>query len=255
MAPETRRTIELTDPRALRGIAHPLRLALIGLLRREGPLTATQAAELLEISDALASFHLRQLAKYGLVEEAGGGRGRERPWRATALFTQWPGSTSTPEMAAATELLETLIAGRYFELLTAWIHHKPNEPAEWQDAAHFGDNIILATAEELSELDRKIDELLEPFVHRLEHRGARPPGARQITLLRLAFPYLGPSPSASTEPNPPPAGNAAAETVASPTPRARRARSAGTKRGSGPAPASGSASRRALGPKDGRTTQ
>src|SRR5262245_2459399 len=96
MPTKTRRTVELTDPRALRGIAHPLRLTLIGLLRREGPLTATQAAELLEVSDALASFHLRQLAKYGLVEEAGGGRGRERPWRATALFTELPGSTSTP---------------------------------------------------------------------------------------------------------------------------------------------------------------
>ncbi len=238
MPPETRRTIELTDPRALRGIAHPLRLALIGLLRREGPLTATQAAELLEVSDALASFHLRQLAKYGLVEEAGGGRGRERPWRATALFTQWPGSASTPEMAAATELLETLIAARYLELLMAWIHHKPNEPARWQDAAHFGDNIIYATAEELSELDREIDSLLEPFVPRLEDPGARPPGARQITLLRLAFPYMGPTRSESTESTPPSPGNSAAAPADSPTPRPGRSRSAKGKRGSKPAPTS-----------------
>jgi hypothetical protein len=203
---ETRRSIELTDPRALRGIAHPLRLALVGLLRREGPLTATQAAELLEVSDALCSFHLRQLAKYGLVEEAGGGRGRERPWRATALFTVWPGSTSTPEMAAASELLETLIATRYFELLTAWIHRKPNEPSDWQDAAEFGDNILWVTAEELAELDRKIDSLLEPFVHRLQDRDARPVGARQVTMLRLAFPYSGPTRAEQTSSTPPGSG-------------------------------------------------
>lgn|SRR5262245_41982974 len=222
MPTKTRRTVELTDPRALRGIAHPLRLTLIGLLRREGPLTATQAAELLEVSDALASFHLRQLAKYGLVEEAGGGRGRERPWRATALFTELPGSTSTPEMAAATELLETLIAGRYFELLMAWIHHKPNEPEQWQEAAHFGDNILYVTAEELSELDRKIDELLEPFLPRLEDRAARPPGARPVTLLRLAFPYMGPTRSESTEPTPSAAADSAARPLESRrTPRSR----------------------------------
>src|SRR5436305_8556002 len=69
----------LTDPRALRAMAHPIRLSLIGVLRREGPLTATQAGELIGESSASCSFHLRQLAKYGLVEEAGGGRGRERP--------------------------------------------------------------------------------------------------------------------------------------------------------------------------------
>ncbi|HYZ52738.1 MAG TPA: helix-turn-helix domain-containing protein [Streptosporangiaceae bacterium] len=73
-----RRTVTwLTDPRALRALAHPIRVSLVGLLRREGPLTATQAGAMLGESPASCSFHLRQLAKYGLVEEAGGGRGRE----------------------------------------------------------------------------------------------------------------------------------------------------------------------------------
>jgi predicted transcriptional regulator len=81
MPDETRRTVKrLTDPRALRALAHPLRISLVGLLRREGPLTATRAGGLLGESSASCSFHLRQLAKYGLVEEAGGGKGRERPW-------------------------------------------------------------------------------------------------------------------------------------------------------------------------------
>jgi predicted transcriptional regulator len=72
----------ITDPKALRALAHPIRMSLIGLLRTEGPLTATKAAELLGESSATTSFHLRQLAKYGMAEEAAGGNGRERPWQA-----------------------------------------------------------------------------------------------------------------------------------------------------------------------------
>src|SRR5207244_3338301 len=74
-----RTVTRLTDPRALRAYAHPVRMALMGLLRTEGPLTATRAAELLGESSGTCSFHLRQLARYGLVEEAGGGTGREKP--------------------------------------------------------------------------------------------------------------------------------------------------------------------------------
>src|SRR3984885_1511212 len=105
----------LTDPRALRAMAHPIRLSLIGLLRREGPLTATQAGELIGESSASCSFHLRQLAKYGLVEEAGGGHGRERPWRATTMFTGWPDVAEDPKVDAAADLLRGGIADQYLE--------------------------------------------------------------------------------------------------------------------------------------------
>src|ERR1700727_2894353 len=116
MTDETPRSItRLTDARALRALAHPTRLALVGLLRREGPLTATRAGELLGESSASMSFHLRQLAKYGLVEEAGGGKGRERPWRATAMFTNLPDVADDPELAVAADLLSSVVAERYFE--------------------------------------------------------------------------------------------------------------------------------------------
>ena len=83
----------------------PMRLSLVGLLRREGPLTATQAGERTRREPGERSFHLRQLARYGLVEEAGGGRGRERPWQATALFTNWPSAADDPDVAAAADQL------------------------------------------------------------------------------------------------------------------------------------------------------
>ena len=68
--------LNLTDPRAIRALAHPLRWALLEALGQAGTLTATQASEMLGESPANCAFHLRTLAKYGFVEEAGGGRGR-----------------------------------------------------------------------------------------------------------------------------------------------------------------------------------
>src|ERR1700760_2785790 len=65
-----RTVTRLTDPRALRAYAHPVRMRLMGLLRTEGPLTATRAADLLGEPSGPCSFPLRQRAKYGLVEEA-----------------------------------------------------------------------------------------------------------------------------------------------------------------------------------------
>src|SRR5271154_2933830 len=74
--------VRLTDAKAMRALAHPIRIALLEILGVR-TLTATQASELLGESPANCAFHLRTLARYGFVEEAGGGRGRERPWRST----------------------------------------------------------------------------------------------------------------------------------------------------------------------------
>src|SRR5690606_14439471 len=65
----------------LRALAHPVRLDLLYLLREEGEVTATAAAERLGLSPKTCSYHLGLLGKYGLAEETGGGKGRSRPWR------------------------------------------------------------------------------------------------------------------------------------------------------------------------------
>jgi DNA-binding transcriptional ArsR family regulator len=176
------RAVELTDPRALRALAHPVRLALVGLLRREGPLTATQAAAHVGESPSSCSFHLRQLAKYGLVEDAPGGRGRERPWRATAFFTRWPDVAPDPELAAAAQLLSAVVVERLFEQVVHWVETKAGEPPEWQEAAGFGDTMLRLTADELAELEREIERIL----HR--RRDSDAPGARRVAAMYFAFP-------------------------------------------------------------------
>lgn len=194
--------VKLTDPRALRALAHPIRLALVGLLRAEGPLTATQAGERLGESSASCSFHLRQLARYGLVEDAGGGRGRERPWRATARSTQWPDIAPTGEMAAAAQLFEFVVAEHYFQQTLRWVERRHDEPPEWQEAAQFGDTTLHVTAAELAEIKREVYALVSPYVERMERHELRPRGARRISFLHLAFP----STPDATDPGPPPDG-------------------------------------------------
>jgi predicted ArsR family transcriptional regulator len=189
---DERPPIELTDPRALRAYAHPVRGKLLGLLRRRGPLTATGAAELLGESSGTTSFHLRQLAKYGLVEEAPGGTGRQKPWQATSLLTHIPPIQATPEAAEAAKQLRISMAQRYFEWLVRWLQQTDDETDEWRSAALFGDRIIWATAAELEDVKQAVEDLIEPYARRLTEIAERPEGAREISYIAFAFPMEPP---------------------------------------------------------------
>jgi DNA-binding transcriptional ArsR family regulator len=186
--PPARSVNDLTDPKALRALAHPIRLALLGLLRTQGPLTATKAGQLLGESSASTSFHLRQLSKYGLVEEAGGGRGRERPWRATAMFTDVPEVTDNPDLAIASDLFRSLVAERYFANLMKWQELRASEPVEWRQAATQNDVLAWLTADELRELTAAVRGLLDVYVDRLTDPRLRPAGSRLVQHIELAFP-------------------------------------------------------------------
>ncbi len=186
-----KRSIELTDPRALRAVAHPTRLGLMGLLRRGGPLTATQAAKEIGESPASCSFHFRQLAKYGLVEEAAGGRGRERPWQATATFTEWPARGPSEEHREAGAVLSQFVVEHYFELAMEWLGREPSESVEWADAQIVGDSTLYLTAAELADLRSEVQDLVEPYLERLENPASRPRGSRAVSFIQLAFPIEG----------------------------------------------------------------
>ncbi len=189
--PATRTVKKLTDPKALRALAHPTRLTLLGLLRNRGPLTATAAAELIGESSASTSFHLRQLAKYGLVEEAGGGTGRERPWRATTMFTYWPESSDDPKVTAAAGMLRGVIAEQLFARLMRWFEAMPDEPLDWQEAAMFGDTTLYVTADELAGLREQATAMVDRYLDRQLHPELRPPAARAISFLHIAHPLVG----------------------------------------------------------------
>src|ERR1035437_6988174 len=104
----------LDDPVAIRALAHPLRHDLMSIIGRLGQATTADAAREPGISHGLASHHLRQLAKYGFVEQVKGKDHRERPWRMVATSYNWAGATATAEGSHAVDVLEQGSAGRAF---------------------------------------------------------------------------------------------------------------------------------------------
>ena len=176
-----RPSIELRDPRALRALAHPTRLALVGLLRRDGPMTATQAGARLDELPAACSFHLRQLAKWGLVEEAGGGRGRERPWRATAWSTSW--TVTSDEDADANAALSSVVVERLTRDLLGWLERMPDASQPWRASYQLGDTLLTLTPAETAELGERIRSLLAEY----DGRGPSP-DAEPVVALYAAYP-------------------------------------------------------------------
>ena len=175
--------LELTDPRAMRALAHPTRLALLERLHAEGAATATQLAELVGESPSACSYHLRALARWGLVDEAPGGRGRNRPWRLAARSISFNSTRGTAEQVSAASLLRRTVLDRDDRVLNEFFEHEHELPPEWQDAAGFGSGALSLTIDEVNEISAKFAELLRSY-HRVERR----PGTRRVEFIFRALP-------------------------------------------------------------------
>lgn len=183
---------ELTDPKTMRALAHPIRLALIEALTLEGELTATQAGELVGESPASCSFHLRQLAKYGFVEETGGGAGRQRPWRMKTIGTHMEVRSSTPpETAIAAGRLTRMYHERALDRLRKWWEDEPRYPDEWRAVAGSNETIWWITPAELQELNEQLEELVYAYRDRMDP-DKRPEGSLPVEFLTFAFPVRAP---------------------------------------------------------------
>ena len=174
----------LTSPTELRALSHPTRLTILTLLDEEGPLTATEAGERIGESPANASFHLRTLAKYGYVEEAPGGRGRQRPWQIVRRDVDIPGDELSAEAKLAADALLELIRARDNDRLLAYGRTRADYPKEWRSAANEIRMSLHLTATELAELGERIEELMQPYVEGDEAR----PGTLPVAFGLFAVP-------------------------------------------------------------------
>lgn len=174
----------------MRALAHPVRMALIELLAHTGTLTATQASDVLGESPANCAFHLRTLARYGYVEEAGGGHGRERPWRRVHARHDIPAVQDSPQAAGAAAALTGFLVEALLERARRSLADQSSWPADWQDALSQGDYLSYLTVPEARQLDADLSELLGRYVDRVGHPERRPPGAMPIQILAIAFPLL-----------------------------------------------------------------
>jgi DNA-binding transcriptional ArsR family regulator len=184
--PVERRVI--SDARTIRALAHPVRIALLEVLGREGELTATRAAELLDESPGNMSWHLQTLAKYGYIEEAGGGKGRSRPWRIAAVSNRFRTTSDDPEWNAAGEALESTFAERAYTRLREWWGRRASYPLAWRDAAFTADSLGYVTAEEMAELGEEIAALFGRYRERVRNKELRPAGAEPTQLIAFGHP-------------------------------------------------------------------
>jgi DNA-binding transcriptional ArsR family regulator len=183
----------VTDARAMRALAHPLRVALLEAMRRDGEITATRAAELLDESPGNMSWHLQTLAKYGFVEETGEGRGRSRPWRLASDSSWFETATPDPEVAAAGEALERTFIERTHDQLRQWWSRRLTYPVRWRRAAFIADSVTYLTAAELAAISDEVHAVYTRYKDRVD-KEKRPAGALPVHLYAHGHP-LPPTPS------------------------------------------------------------
>src|SRR5690242_2176846 len=191
--------IVLSDPRAIRALAHPARLAILEALFPGDELTATECASLTGLSPSATSYHLKALARWGIVE-AGQARadGRDRPWRAKGRSIEVSSQVPRGTVLAEGAVLETFL-DRNRALVTEFLDHQASEPPEWRDAVEPGGADYWLTAEELTEVSRALRNVLEPYEHR--RRASRPDKSRQVRVVRLIVPRSQPSPLPGSGPD------------------------------------------------------
>lgn len=183
-------TVVVQDPRALRALAHPLRNRLLGLLRRDGPSTATLLGRAVGESSGSTSYHLRQLAVHGFVEDAPGeGRGRERWWRARHRLTSWEAGALL-EHPGGREVAEEMLRRQldaHARLLAAWTEQRDDLGPTWRAASSLSDAALRLNAEQARALADELGEVLDR--HLAAHDPAVPaPGSELVAVLLDVLP-------------------------------------------------------------------
>jgi DNA-binding transcriptional ArsR family regulator len=180
---------KITDARTLRALAHPVRIALLEALFIHGPMTATEVGERIGESPTTCSFHLRQLAKYGYVEEAGGGKGRARPWRVTSIGMRLNSEGDDPDANVAAGVVGQLYRERYLARYQTWRQSMASYPKDWRKAAGDGAFIFFLTAAELEELRQDlVAELMSRYPERMTDPSTRPADSVPVEMLVFSYP-------------------------------------------------------------------
>jgi DNA-binding transcriptional ArsR family regulator len=190
--------LRVNNPRSIRALAHPARLAIINALATGDELTATQCAQLTELSPSATAYHLKLLERYGFAEPAPPRADRrERPWRATGRRTTVDLDSSTPAGASAA----SAVAAAYFDttraVALAFTAGEHAEPEQWRNAALSNADLWL-TAEEVERVSHELAAVLEPLRGRASH-AERPAGSRRVRVMNVVVPH----PRTHPQPGPP----------------------------------------------------
>jgi DNA-binding transcriptional ArsR family regulator len=176
------------DATGLKALAHPVRLRILGLLRLDGPATASGLAERLGLNSGATSYHLRHLERHGFVlEEAALGNGRDRWWRAAHASTRTARAELTAEEREATDAFGQAIALLHTEEVQRAVEERPLLPEEWRVASTLSDWHLQLTPARARELTDTLDRLVSTW-------DEDPPGGdgtQPFTVIVHAFPRPG----------------------------------------------------------------
>lgn len=170
----------------MRALAHPTRIALLEALGLHGPLTATEAGRYVDESPSSCSYHLRILARHGFVEEAEGGVGRERPWRARDQGLAI-GDPEDPETRVAASALAGLFLDRYLARAQAAWSQRDRLPRTWRRATDFQQSVQWLTATEARSVNQEVFAIFQRYDDRRDP-ALRPKGAKPVEMLHFSYP-------------------------------------------------------------------
>jgi DNA-binding MarR family transcriptional regulator len=182
---------EIVDAAAMRALAHPLKWTLMEVLLVEGTATSTRCAEVAGETQANCSFHLRQLARYGLVEEAPSKSRRERPWRLTTTEQSWSMLQPDETRARAVTELERVFIEREVAKLMRWQRTAHTYPDDWRRVAVRSGAQTWLTCSELADLGERITELMLTYKDRSDDPSRRPAGSRPVRMFAVGYPLPG----------------------------------------------------------------
>lgn len=182
---EVQSTVHL-DATAIKILAHPLRSRLVTQLRRSGPSSATELAQLLGTNSGATSYHLRKLESVGLVTDTGEGKGKERLWRAATEQHSWTPSELAADEDAVTALnwLERDYVRHFAGKAESWLDVAPTWPVEWADHLGLNDNVVLVSSEQLAQLTAELEATLQKY----RRVGQGNPQAKRIAVYTYAYP-------------------------------------------------------------------
>ncbi len=155
--------IRVTDVDALRALAHPLRAALLGALRLHGPSTASRLAERLGESSGSTSYHLRQLARFGFVDELpDAGNGRDRWWQALHRSTSWETEdlSGDPDGRELVDEVTHQQLGQQRRLLARHADELRTLDEEWRNATSLNDWSIRLSPTATRELAAELNDVI-----------------------------------------------------------------------------------------------
>jgi DNA-binding transcriptional ArsR family regulator len=180
----------LDDPVAIRALAHPLRHSIMSIIGRLGRATTADAARELGISHGLASHHLRQLAKYGFVEQIAGKDHRERPWRMVATSYNWAGARDTAEGSSAVDVLEQFFAEQALDDFLRWQQRRGRWPEAWREHTGIGQSSVYLTLAELTELTDAFEALILRYINErpIDDVASRPAGSVPVSFTLFTVP-------------------------------------------------------------------